>query len=395
MLSKLKPRLRWRSLALPVSILVALAVILLLYSWRLGNLTTGMSPSEAAARKNSSTFTALKGNPVNAPHKLGQLAFQHLGHHGAFWMRSISALAALLFLVVLYLLLKEWFGYFIAGLSTIFFASTPWMILMSRSATPDIMFFSPILIIAGFTWLSRGKRWLSLAWLVLAVTTALSLYTPGLIWFVLISLVFAGSALTKSLDRVSGPVFIGGIVLFILLLVPLGYGVYQHTSVAKNLLLYPHSWQHPIDLLKSTAWAVSALALRARQHIDYTIARLPILSASEILLSVLGIYAMLKGAKKQVYLLCGLVIIGILAAGINNNAVLLTLCLPAVAIFIAAALRYLYMKWFRVFPLNPLPKALAISFMVLLVALQLSYGVRYAFVAWPHSVATKSTYVLK
>jgi 4-amino-4-deoxy-L-arabinose transferase-like glycosyltransferase len=395
MLTKLKPRMRWQGLMLYLGILATMLLVLFLYSWRLGTLTVGMSKPETLARKSSSSFVQLKDNPVNAPHKLGQLAFQHLGHHGAFWMRSVSVAAALLFLALLFLFLRQWFGSFIAILSTLFFAATPWVALVARSATPDIMFLSPISVITCFIWLSRDKKWPDFAWLALCITTGLSLYTPGAIWFVLISLVLAGRVLMNSLHKVSSAMFIAGIALFILLLIPLGYGVYQHSSTAKTLLLYPDSWQHPVELLKSTAWSISSLFVKTRQHLSYTVGRLPILNVAAILLSVVGIYAMLKGAKKQVYLLLVLILIGILASSINNNAILLTLCLPSVAIFIAAALRYLHIKWFRVFPLNPLPKALAITFLLLLVGLQLAYGLRYTLVAWPHSVATKSNYMLK
>jgi 4-amino-4-deoxy-L-arabinose transferase-like glycosyltransferase len=395
MWTKLKPSSSWRVFLLPIAIILSFAIILFMYTWRLGVLTPGMSSTEVSARKSSQYLNSIKENPINAPHKLGQLAFQNLGHHGSFWMRSVSVAAAIILLVFLFLLLREWFGNFIAILGTLFFAATPWIVLLARNAAPDIMLLSPVAIITSFILLSRSKKWTGTAWIFFAVISALSLYTPGVIWFVLIATLLAYRSLIKEINRVNGPLFMLGIVLFLLILVPLGYGIYLHTSVAKDALLYPHVWQHPIELLKSFAWSASSLGIKMRQHFDYTIGRLPILNIAMLILAFVGIYGLLRGAKNQVYLLFTLVVIAILASGINNSPLYLTLCLPVVAIFVAAGLRYLYMQWSKIFPVNPLPKALAILLTVLLVSFQVAYGMRYTLIAWPHTVATKSTYVLK
>jgi hypothetical protein len=106
--------MRWQVLILPLVLCASAVLILLLFSWRLGTLTHGMNGPEIAARKSSSSLTEIKNNPINAPHKLGQLLFQKLGHKGAFWMRLVSVIAALVILTFLFLLLKEWFGVFIA-----------------------------------------------------------------------------------------------------------------------------------------------------------------------------------------------------------------------------------------------------------------------------------------
>jgi hypothetical protein len=73
----------------------------------------------------------------------------------------------------------------------------------------------------------------------------------------------------------------------------------------------------------------------------------------------------------------------------------LAISLPAVAILDAVGLRYLYEKWFRVFPLNPIPRGFAYIFIFVLIFGQLAYGVRYALLAWPHSLETRKVYVIK
>jgi hypothetical protein len=100
-------------------------------------------------------------------------------------------------------------------------------------------------------------------------------------------------------------------------------------------------------------------------------------------------------ARNKALALASAILFAILAAGLNNNLRLLALGLPAVGIFMAAGLRYLYIEWRSVFPRNPIPKSLAWLLMVLVVSVQLIYGLSYSLIAWPHTDATKTTYVVK
>lgn len=61
----------------------------------------------------------------------------------------------------------------------------------------------------------------------------------------------------------------------------------------------------------------------------------------------------------------------------------------------AAGLRYLYIEWRHVFPLNPFAHSMALGLISLVVAASLLYGARYSLTAWPHSAEAKSSYVLK
>ena len=94
-------------------------------------------------------------------------------------------------------------------------------------------------------------------------------------------------------------------------------------------------------------------------------------------------------------MLLGLSVFGIVAAALNRNLLLLIYVLPAVAVAVAAGLRYLYMEWKSIFPKNPIPKYLAVALITGLVGMHIAYGLRYSLLAWPNTAATKSTYVLK
>jgi hypothetical protein len=367
----------------------------LLFVWRLGDLTTGLSITEVKARSASSSINAVINNPIYAPHKLLQLALQSSGHHGAFWMRGVSVFFAVIFLLCLYLLLKAWFGRLIAFFSLLIFASTPLFILSARSATPTIMLLSLIAIIAAFVWLVRSESWPRTAWIVLCGVAALACYTPGVLWLIVAGILFGRKRLVGRLQDLDQAALASGVVLFITLLVPVMLASMRDLGVAKELLLIPSSPPSPWAFIQQAGWAMGGLFWKSRVHFDTNTARLATLSAAQIILSLLGIYTLLRRAPRDAYFLLAVVVITAIAIGLGQSQVFLLFCLPVFGLAVGAGLRYLYYEWRSVFPRNPLPKAMAILLMGILVALQLVYGVRMALVAWPHTAETKRIYVLK
>lgn len=366
-----------------------------LFLWRLGNLTTGMSAAEAASRSASRSLDAISQNPVNAPHKLLQFGVQTLGHHGAFWLRGVSVIFGLVFLLCLYGLLKIWFGRLIAFFGVVLVGATPMFILATRSATATIMLVSPLAIIATFVWLVRTERWPNTAWLSLCLVSAVACYVPGVIWLIAAGAIFGRRRLMGKLEAVSQASLFAGVTLFFILLVPMAIVSFHHPNVAKELLLVPESPSHPADFISRFGWALSALVWKAQNHTDLILARLPLLSATQIVLSAFGFYALAKRVRGDTYFLATIVGLALVAVAIGNRQNFILFSLPGFALAAVAGLRFLHREWQSVFPRNPLPRYLAIGLMGLLVAIQFVYGARYALVAWPHTTETKSTYVLK
>jgi hypothetical protein len=395
MLKKQRQQLSWRYFLLPLSMLITAAIVVFLFTWHLNSQTPGLSPYEQQASNSSSTIQSIKNNPVNAPHKLLQYAIQNNVGKSAGWLRMASVITALIFIGFLFILLYQWFGGFIAITGTLFFATTPWIILLARNASADIMLLSPIAIVTSIIWLDRTSKKPNRAWLFLMTVTALSLYTPGILWFVFIATLLAYKFLSKDFARVQNIYFFLGFLIFILLLMPLGYGIYQHTSTARELLLIPKPLPDFFDVIKNIFGAIISYNIRSYQLITYNIGHLPILNIAGSALSILGFYALWQGAKNHVAWLAGLVALAIAMSALTNDIKFLSVGLPVFGVLIAAGLRYLYMNWFRVFPRNPLPKTLAIMAIIFLVGMQLVYGYSFSLIAWQHTVATKTTYVLK
>jgi 4-amino-4-deoxy-L-arabinose transferase-like glycosyltransferase len=354
-----------------------------------------MSQAEVKAAKASQSIGSIKDNPVNAPHKIIQYGFHHIGGGSAGWLRLPSVLFALLFLMFFYLLMRQWFGRLVGALAALIFATTPLILLTARSATPASMLLIPIALIASFTWLYRYSRWHTLAWFALATTAAISFNTPGMLWFVLISFVVSYKRLLKRISKLSNLSIALSVILFLVLIAPIVAAAIADVSVIKTLALIPDQWTTALDLIKNLGWSFLSLGFRFPEHEIYILGRLPILNLMQIVFAGIGLYAMWNKARREIYGLLALTTLSLIFATINRDKLLLIYSLPALMIFVGAGLRFVYVKWRKVFPLNPLPKALAIILIFVLVGLHTLYGLRYALVAWPHNTATRNSYMIK
>ena len=357
-------------------------------------MTPGLGPAEYASRQNSQDIEQIITLGLNAPYHLLQYGLVEVFNDEIFGLRLTSVIFGLTIFGFLYLLLRGWFGQTIAMSAGLVFVTTPWIILASRTATPNILFLWPVIPVACFVLMSRSKQRASLWWLLLCAAAGLSLYVPGLIWFLLAATVLAGRSFLNISNRVNGLYIVAGMTVFILLASPLILSLALDPARLRRLFLVPADWPSMVELLKSTGWSFAAFFWQTQNHVDIGLGRLPILNILQIALFIFGFYALSARAKNITLALIGLLLFSVLVSAINDNPHLLILGLPAMAIFIAAGLRYLYIEWRRVFPLNPFSYALAISLIILVVGAHLLYAGRYSLVAWPHSTETKTTYVL-
>lgn len=379
----------------PLLALFTFASLILIYFWRLGSWVGGYSPAEAKTISLSHGLQSLLDNPINAPHNFFLYLLQKVNYTDPFLMRGVSAVLALIFIVCFYKIARSWFGPFIGWVSTLFMATTPLMILAGRSATADIMFLSPLAVAGIYFWITRSKEPSRLAYLALLIVSALALYTPGIVWLLILGVVVARSNLKKLIKAQPRWLNALGVLLGLLLLSPLGLTAVGQPQVILNLLMIPDSLPQVLTAIKTTAWMILGLFWQTGTHHDLQIDRLPLLNLTQTVLVIFGIYAFWSRARDKIYGLMAMGVIGVLGAGINDNVAFLLFALPPACLLAAAGLRYLHLEWQGVFPRNPLPRALAVVLMFALVGMNLYYGVRYSLAGWPYTVATKSTYVIK
>lgn len=360
-----------------------------------GSAPAGLSPQEVAARTGSQSLATILNNPLDAPHKLVALVLHRSGFSGAAALRFDSALFAILFVVSFYSLAKSWFGRTVSLLSVLLFFGTPFLIIMARQASGGIMLLSPVVIIALYNWLLRTNKYKNWAWMSLMIAGGLFIYSPGLVWWLAGAVIISRQKIIEALETVPRWLVAAGLATFVILLIPAGIAVFNDWHLVRGFAAVPVHWRPPLDIVKSLVWMLAGLLVKMPYHSQLIIGRLPILNIIQIGLLVFGLYAMWSTTRSKTLALSSSIAFAILAAGINDNPTFLAFSLPAIAIFMAAGLRYLYIEWRNVFPSNPIPRSLALTLMICLVAAQLVYGMTYSLVAWPHSLHTKSSYVLK
>ncbi|MEO8785224.1 MAG: glycosyltransferase family 39 protein, partial [Candidatus Saccharimonadales bacterium] len=171
----------WRQTAGYLAVLILVGGALW---WRLGTLVPSLAQPELMARANANSLHKLYQQPLFLPHKMIQYLFMRFGGDGAFWMRSASALFGLLFVIIFYDIVRNWYSRRIALMSSLLLLTSAWFLHFARLGTPDIMYGLSI----GLIWIGirlksvRAPRIRSiLASLIIIVA---SLYVPGLIWLI-------------------------------------------------------------------------------------------------------------------------------------------------------------------------------------------------------------------
>lgn len=366
-----------------------------LFLWRLGSLTPGISPDEKSAALASQSLQTIQDMPINGFFKIFQYALGQTNLSTSVSLRLVSVIFAVIIIACFYTMVRTWFGRTVGLFSTFLLLGTPLLLVAARQATAEIMYLSPVILMATYYWLLRTEKSYKSAWLLLFVVGASSLYVPGLIWFVVAGTIVARARLFKALKKMPSLLTLGAIVIAATILAPLARAVYKDPAILRTLALLPDLRPEALVALKSIGLMALGLVWQVPYHQPLMLERLPVLNVVAIALGIFGLYAMWTNARAKTYALLSTVGFGIVAAGLNKNPTLLIITLPAVTVFAAAGLRYLHVEWTSIFPRNPLPRTLALILMLALISVHMLFGVRYALVAWPRNVDTTNLYMLQ
>ncbi len=366
-------------------------VILLIH---LGSQPGGASPLENAAVIHSRSFHSISENPLSAPHDILSFVLSKVGAH-LFWTRLSSVIWYLVWVAAFFSLARSMFGNVIGLVGAVIWAATPLFLIAGRQSSAEIMLAAPILIMAIHSRLGRPSSETSLALPSLIVFSALTLYIPGMVWWLAGAAIVGRKKLGEAFQSVPAPKLYISFIAGVVLAAPLVLAIALDWQLIKPLALVPGHWQSIVGELKNIGWMGSAWFVKTPFHSPLIIDRLPLFNIVQAALLVFGAYALFKAARNKAWALVAAMAFASVAAGLNDNISLLLLGFPAAGLFIATGLRYLYVEWRGVFPRNPAAKYLAIVLIALIGAVQMLFGIRYALVAWPDSVATRDTYVIK
>lgn len=372
-----------------ISIAIAAPAALLLV--QLGNLVQGISRSEWQVAHNSASLGAMAQHPQFLPVEVLHWLVGWLPWHSAFWLRLPSALLAGLTLAVVTYILRRWYGPRTAFFGFIIFACSSWVLHVSRLASFDISWLLALpLLLASYLWL-RDRSESPVAFVAWLAVQLLMLYIPGMIWFVLLGLIWQREDIQEGWQGLTNwrTRSVAAIVA-VAILAPLAYSLAVHyrLSVVLGLLGLPTTVPSALAVLRHFADGIVFIVARGTAPEARWLNHLPILDAFMICAFIVGVYFYAKhlGAART-RLLLGYGLLG-LALFALNGGVGLTIIVPLLYLVAAAGIAYLLHLWLSVFPRNPLARGVGIGLLAIAIMVSCAYNLRQYFVAWPHHPET-------
>ena len=345
----------------------------------------GLSPSEI-----SSATISHKIDPTNIfesdltdlpYHLLQKVSIMILGLT-PYSIKLPSILIGLLLGFLLILLLNRWFKSNVSLLSScLVILSTPFLFL-AGSGTPLIMLiFWPTLLLWLGSKIQGEERPKPAYCFFFAIAMLLSIFTPYMIYFAIISVIFGFLQphlrfVIKELPK--APLILTSIFLLFGLAI-LSLGVISKPEILPELLL---SKNFQIGDFFHNITSGLAPVFSWHYSIEGTFLS-PLISFPIFILALIGLFSTTKGFFASRNSIASILLFFcLIITGFNPEAVIFSV-LPF-SILIAHGIKYLLEKWYSLFPENPyarisalIPLTILFSFIIIPGLLQYIYGYRY------------------
>ncbi len=373
-----------------VGILAVGTVGLLLFSG-LGSTPPNLSQPEVKTIHSSKSLKNIVSHPVNATYLLPEHFLRSWNKNSLTTLRLLSGIYGLVYLAIFFLVLKFWEDTTTAVIGTILLATSAWFLNVSRLATPDILMMSIIALIACGLWLKHTLR-RNLIVLICAVGAAMSLYVPGLIWFVLGGIIWQHRTVKYELSRSKRSSIAIATILLLLIAAPFILSSAEHLDTLLTGLGLPLKWPGPTQLVKNLYHIPESVFYRSTLDPVRHLANLPFLDVFEDTMFVLGTYVFWKYRNlSRSRILFSVTILSILLITLGGG-VSYTILLPIVYITITVGILYMWKAWSDVFPKNPFARTAGLALIMLALVLSCNYQLRRYFTAWNNAPETKAVF---
>lgn len=371
--------------------ILGLAIAAGLMLFQLASLTPGLSHTEMATAQSASSFSAIADNMVNAPYKTAVLISTKL-FDSAFGLRLVGAVVGAASIVAFYLLVRQLFGKYISIIVTIMFGSSSLLLHNSRLATPNVMLLVLLALIAAGFYLRFGKR-KDLGWMLIAATVGISLYTPGMIIFILGAALWQFRHVRKSFEQLSPVAIVITSVIFGILCVPLVVSLIRDIDLWRGYLGLPMVFEPFMTMVKYAGTAVASLFAISPHDPVYWLGRQPVLDVFATAMFVYGAYNLIRQYRlDRLWTILGIFLIAILWIGASTNRQGIIILLPFVYIVIGIGIQNFLNIWLKVFPRNPIARTTGSLLLLAAICLSVNFQAYRYFIAWPNSNQTKAVF---
>lgn len=382
-------RNHWRHIG--VGVVVVLVCYFLIF-FNASSLAPGFSSTEVSSLKSSSSLDQILRDPLNVLYKLAVFIPLKLGSNGIQLTRLVAGVIATASIGLFYFITYSLFNQRTALFSSILFATSSGFLHSSHLGTPLILqIFGIVTLLALLPMylISKNKM---VALYVIGIALAVTLYIPGMFWFIVIGAAVLNKRIVAAFRTLSlkHRVIIG--TLFLLVISPLVWAGFKNPSIALNALALSDTlptWstigERALRLGKSVVWSGQGPA-------EIMLVGAPLFTVVELGLLFIGLSLQLKRPRlKSNYFVLGATLFAILLIlfGGELNYVTLT---PIFSLLMAGGLFYLNKQWNKVFPVNPVAHIAGTVLACVLIMAPVLYHTRAFFVAWPHSIATHNAF---
>lgn len=392
-MKKAKQRQNRTKSRLVIWCVLAFAALGALLLYRLGSLTHGLSQQETQTATAAVGWHGIYRSPLDLPLKIiRSVVFRSFPSHGQTLTRLPNAVLGAVTIISFSWLTYLWHGRRTALLASALFATSAWVLHVSRYASNDVVYLWAMSTLLLTTALLYHYKKSAAAWYGVLVLWGLLLSIPGMIWFLLPTLYLQRSLIKNNWQTFGNWWQRCLAVIAFLLWVPLiGIDLGRKGQLLAWLGL-PSRLSDASTLLKHFVGVFVHLFFRGPQYPTLWLGRAPILDAFTLAMCALGIY--FYGSRWRSHrsrLLEIAFVIGVILVALQGP-VSLSVLIPLVYVGAAMGIAYLVHEWLQVFPLNPLARSLGIGLVALVVVVSCTYNLRAYFIAWPHNPVTQTSF---
>lgn len=374
--------------------IIAVFLVFGLMLFRLSSLTPGLSVPEIATYESAGSLQAINENLVHAPYKLAVFISTRV-FDSAFGMRLVGAAVGGLSIVLFFLLARKLFYTSVAVTTTALYAGSSLLLHNARLATPNVMLLGLLGLLAAGYYLRFGKR-KDLGWALCAVVVAVSLYTPGMIFFVTAAILWQFRHARKSFEELKTPTIAVVSVIFGLLLVPLIVSLVREPELWRAYAGLPAVFEPVSIMIKYAGTAIISLFVMSPYDPIHWLGRQPVLDIFGTAMFAYGAWKLVRQYKlDRLWTLGGILLLAVIWIGVTTNRQALLILLPFVYLVIGIGIQNFMNRWLKVFPRNPIARAVGSTLLLAAICLSVNFQVYRYFVAWPHADATKAVFTEK
>ena len=367
-----------------------------LYLYRLGSLAPRLSPTEFETVTLNHQLVYILHNPLDIIYKLLVWGSLHVPKLPGLWQARLpSVLLGLISIGLAAYILHHWYGRRSAVYGFFIFASSAWILHAARFASADIIAVLAILAVLATHINLHDHEKSAAAWFVWLLTMSLLLFTPGMLWLVILAAFWQGRAVLNAWSNLSIWQRTLSVVAPLSVLGTLAQGFITGYWLPSLLAWLGIPRQLPLvtltQLPHNVLTTLLSIVWRAPVMPETWLGNVPILNAFLIAAFVAGlIFYVRHWQATRAQMLGSYLILGVGIASLGNVSI--GILVPILYLIAVAGIAYALQFWLHVFPRNPLARGFGIGLITILVGMSCYFGLAQYFIAWPHNPDTLRVY---